>query len=1157
MKRVLAVLLSLLLSLEVILLYYGKIYIVNAEKNSINNFIEDGVKLIRENDSGKKFIHEVMKDETIKEEVELSSPNRTVAKSVPKEKFSDTAFQTCRLIVKASKTPDKLNSIGIVSGFKDWYIVQFVSEKDAHAAYEKYLTEKYVLSVSPDIIIDLSLDTEDEGKPIESNSKDMVTRLDSWGSLMTGLYDVKDFIDSHSEYNREIIVGIVDTGVDLDNEFIKDRLIRTYFNSSSDDEENTEYTLNAHGTMVSSVIVDNTPENVKIKVYKYGNGQESSSSLLAVSLALIKAADDKVDIMNCSFSARDSGGLIKEALDYVFENNVILIASAGNSHHNMSSHRWLPGYDKRSITVAGYKNNGNPTSFTSYGKSVDLMAPADNIPVSGGNNNYSFQSGTSLSAPMVASLFADMMIMFPQYSDKKIERIICSKADPSDIFNDCGLFGYGVIDAIGSTGLERNTAPVFSLPEGKYTDEKEIEIFASPDCEIYYTLNGSYPSKENGIYYTEPIKISDDSLFLKAVAYNNGQYQSECTKSFYQFQQVGTSDMFEITYDGQIKGYTGNISNLIIPETIDGITVRSISPQAFSESEVVGISFPDTMTKVSEEAFSGCNSLMFASGKNITIIKESAFKECKRLYLVDFPNVTDIEDSAFLRCVALSAACFPNCKAVGDEAFAGCNSLRKADMPVLVSVGWYSFKCSLLTEAHFPSLKQNDLEFLRSNYIYCLDLPLLENICETFFYSTKSDALLIERVELSKVKTIESLPLLLNLVFDEPVTMVIPSTFKSYTMSGADLDFVSPKMIIYGSTGTYAEQWANENGFEFIEISPETAIINDLPDEFYDYMRYLYADVVGFNRTYQWYGSYSDRNTDGTPIEGANERKFVPKDNEQYPYYYCVVTSTDVGYDPIEICTGASRYMEFNGETPNADYSALDETLATVPEDLSIYTDETVSALNEIINGIDRNLDVSNQATVDEYVEALTYAIANLKLKEYTVSFIADGETILEYDLEYAQEISRIPPAPSKEGYTFKEWLPDIPETMPAEDVTIYAVFEEEKQPEIKPEVSIRNFVNSQTVDYRTTITFTATVNNMPEGATIIWYKDGQRVGTGETFTVADAREAFTVQAKIIDDSGNTIDSTETELVKVKTDFFSRIIAFFRVMFGKLQMIEQ
>ena len=193
-----------------------------------------------------------------------------------------------------------------------------------------------------------------------------------------------------------------------------------------------------------------------------------------------------------------------------------------------------------------------------------------------------------------------------------------------------------------------------------------------------------------------------------------------------------------------------------------------------------------------------------------------------------------------------------------------------------------------------------------------------------------------------------------------------------------------------------------------------------------------------------------------------------------------------------------------------------------------------------------------------EYIIAASDITINAEyiINEYTVDFVADDKIIKSEIVEFGSKI-KIPENPQKAGYIFKEWLPKVPETMPAKDMTFYAVFEEEKQPELKPDISIRNFVNSRTVDYRTTITFTATVNNMPEGATIIWYKDGQRAGTGETFTVADAREAFTVQAKIVDPSGNVLNYTETELVKVKTDFFSKIIAFFRMLFGKLPIIEQ
>ena len=340
---------------------------------------------------------------------------------------------------------------------------------------------------------------------------------------MTGLYDVKDYIDTHPEYDRKITIGVVDTGIDLDNEFVKDRLIRTFFNSSSEGEDNNEYQEYAHCTMVSSVIVDNTPQNVKIKVFKTGNEMPTS----ALCLALIKAIEEGVDLINCSFATWLEIELLEDALSYCFENDTPVIASAGNYYNNIYRLNDWPASDERAITVAASEFYGIPTDFTSYGTVVDLLAPGENIPVSCGVNEYTISSGTSFSSPIVASLFADLMILFPSYSNKQSERIVYSNADPSDIFYDCGLFGYGIIDAIGSGGLERNTPPSFSLPEGKYIDEIEVVISAEPGCEIYYTLDGSYPSKENGNLYTEPVIISDDCPFLKAVAYGNGLYRSE------------------------------------------------------------------------------------------------------------------------------------------------------------------------------------------------------------------------------------------------------------------------------------------------------------------------------------------------------------------------------------------------------------------------------------------------------------------------------------------------------------------------------------------------------------------------------------------------------------------------------------------------------
>lgn len=56
-----------------------------------------------------------------------------------------------------------------------------------------------------------------------------------------------------------------------------------------------------------------------------------------------------------------------------------------------------------------------------------------------------------------------------------------------------------------------------------------------------------------------------------------------------------------------------------------------------------------------------------------------------------------------------------------------------------------------------------------------------------------------------------------------------------------------------------------------------------------------------------------------------------------------------------------------------ADYSEIDELINSV--DLSRYTNETVNRFNEFVNSIDRNINILNQAVVDEYIDELNNII--------------------------------------------------------------------------------------------------------------------------------------------------------------------------------------
>ena len=75
---------------------------------------------------------------------------------------------------------------------------------------------------------------------------------------------------------------------------------------------------------------------------------------------------------------------------------------------------------------------------------------------------------------------------------------------------------------------------------------------------------------------------------------------------------------------------------------------------------------------------------------------------------------------------------------------------------------------------------------------------------------------------------------------------------------------------------------------------------------------------------------------------------------------------------------------------------------------------------------------------------------AVFEVNKYKVIYKVDGEEYQTVEVEYGAKITLIA-APTKEGYTFSGWS-EAPETMPATDVTIIGTFTKNAEPEPEPE---------------------------------------------------------------------------------------------------------
>ena len=195
-------------------------------------------------------------------------------------------------------------------------------------------------------------------------------------------------------------------------------------------------------------------------------------------------------------------------------------------------------------------------------------------------------------------------------------------------------------------------------------------------------------------------------------------------------------------------------------------------------------------------------------------------------------------------------------------------------------------------------------------------------------------------------------------------------------------------------------------------------------------------------------------------------------------------------------------------------------------------------------------------------------------VNNYKVTWIVDGEET-QISVNYGESIDKSF-VPQKDGYKFMGWTPDIPQTMPASDLTFTAVFEKSyicpdcgaeflgenninahitAEARMKATVKIKNNNGSKTIKYGETLRLTAITTNMPTDARVYWYVDGIMQGEGETFNVRFESGTKTVEVKIVDSNGNVLKNSsgneifDSEEVTVKGGFFQKIISFFKNLF--------
>ncbi len=313
--------------------------------------------------------------------------------------------------------------------------------------------------------------------------------------------------ETYSDSGKEVIVAIVDTGIDYTHEdlaeniwtnseeiadngidddkngYIDDIYGWNFYNNSNNIYVGSEDDHGTHGagTIIASrnnskgIVGIVQSDNVKVMSVKALGGRSGAGSTASVIQAIQYAEANGASICNLSLGTSENDPALYQT---IANSNMLFVIAAGNDGQNTDRKASYPAsYDLENLISVGNLNYDGTLHYSSnYGeKTVDIAAPGSYILSTTSENGYSYMTGTSMSAPFVSGAAA---LVYSHYEDitlADVKEILLSSAAKLDS-----------LDTLVATGgmLDLGSALNFDLDKlsGEEWEEK-----------VPYAYNGNAP----------------------------------------------------------------------------------------------------------------------------------------------------------------------------------------------------------------------------------------------------------------------------------------------------------------------------------------------------------------------------------------------------------------------------------------------------------------------------------------------------------------------------------------------------------------------------------------------------------------------------------------------------------------------------------------
>lgn len=299
------------------------------------------------------------------------------------------------------------------------------------------------------------------------------------------IWSFRDGVDHGVSVNRsylaplglekeEIIVAVVDTGVDYNHEDLKSNM---WVNSAEiagngiDDDQNgyiddvhgidtlervggvatgDPMDTHSHGTHVAGTIgaiqnnnvgIAGIASNVKIMAIRTvpNRGDETDADVVE---SFLYAAKHGAKLINCSFGKKhnEGGMVVNETMNHIGATyGTLVVAAAGNdSSNNDRSPKYPASFDSDYLlVVASTSSGGGMSYFSNYGKAtVDIAAPGSGVYSTVPGNRYRSMSGTSMACPTTVGVAAEVWSHFPELGALELKQSLMDSVTPVGRFQN-------------------------------------------------------------------------------------------------------------------------------------------------------------------------------------------------------------------------------------------------------------------------------------------------------------------------------------------------------------------------------------------------------------------------------------------------------------------------------------------------------------------------------------------------------------------------------------------------------------------------------------------------------------------------------------------------------------------------------------------------